>query len=352
MTNFQFPLEGTSSYKGKIKFKAIREDYQTVLDRAITASDTFLSNNTTVSTVTEPGGSSAPAGGGRGFGTSIEPGGLPAPIGSSIPLATRLDNFYKGVGSRRTQASTRFSLDTAILYLPNQINFRDAAEYQNVNLGMIGGGTALALREGATGAQMLLDAARGSVPSFEDLQEAFVNGLRSEAAQVAALRTVGRVSEGVGGAIETETGITLNPNRRSTFKGIGLRRFNFSFQLIPTSAAEALRIKEIIGFFRHNMYPDIKGQIGSIDGVSAAFTFPSKFEISMVYGKKRVGTMTLPMFLEHVNVTYNPNSMAFHSDGEPQETVIDLAFIEERALTKPDIVKDHIKQNLAGKYKS
>ena len=217
---------------------------------------------------------------------------------------------------------------------------------------MIGGGAALALREGATGAQMLLDAARGSIPSFEDLQDAFVNGLRSEAAQVAALRTVGRLSEGVGGAIETETGITLNPNRRSTFKGIGLRRFNFSFQLIPTSAAEALRIREIIGFFRHNMYPDVKGQVGNIPGTSAAFTFPSKFEISMVYGRKRVGAMTLPMFLEHVNVTYNPNSMAFHTDGEPQETVVDLAFIEERALTKPDIVRDHVKQNLAGKYKS
>ena len=217
---------------------------------------------------------------------------------------------------------------------------------------MIGGAAALALREGGSGARAAFDALSSSVPSFEDLQDAFVNGLRSETAQVAALRTVGRLSEGVGGAIETETGITLNPNRRSTFKGVGLRRFNFSFQLIPTSSAEAFRIKEIIGFFRHNMYPDIKGQFGNLAGTSAAFTFPSKFEVSMVYGKKRVGAMTLPMFLEHVNVTYNPNSMAFHTDGEPQETVVDLAFIEERALTKPDIVEDHRRQNLAGKYKS
>lgn len=318
MTNFQFPLEGTSSYKGKIKFKAVRENYQTILDKVIDATDVVTSDITATGFTDQFG---------------------------------RKRSFYNGAVPKKSTQTTREALDTATLYLPNQINFRDAAEYQNVNLGMIGAGAALALREGGTGAEMLMNAARGALPSFDDLQDAFTNGLRSEAAQVAALRTVGRLSEGVGGAIETETGITLNPNKRSTFKGIGLRRFNFSFQLIPTSAAEALRIKEIIGFFRHNMYPDIKGQVGNIPGTSAAFTFPSKFEISMVYGKKRVGAMTLPMFLEHVNVTYNPNSMAFHTDGEPQETVVDLAFIEERALTKPDIENDHIKQNLGGKYK-
>lgn len=316
MTNFQFPLEGTSSYKGKIKFKAIREDYKTILDKAI-----------------EIGASAA------------------EPRDRFGRLSTTRAAF-EGVRLETGGRNSRTALDTATLYLPNQINFRDAAEYQNVNLGMIGAGAALALREGGSGGELISRALSSSIPSFEDLQDAFVNGLRSETAQVAALRTLGRVSEGVGGAIETETGITLNPNRRSTFKGIGLRRFNFSFQLIPTSAAEALRIREIIGFFRHNMYPDVKGQVGNIPGTSAAFTFPSKFEISMVYGRKRVGAMTLPMFLEHVNVTYNPNSMAFHTDGEPQETVVDLAFIEERALTKPDIVRDHIKQNLAGKYKS
>lgn len=325
MAIFKFPLEGTSNYKGKIKFKAIREDYQTILDKAIKVVD---------------------AGPGlRGGPFSDRPQGS-----ESVPGATGY--FYNGATRSGVQPSTRFPLDTAELYLPSQINFRDAAEYQNVNLGMIGGAAALALREGGTGAQMLVDAMSNALPSFEDLQDAFVNGLRSETAQVAALRTVGRLSEGVGGAIETETGITLNPNRRSTFKGIGLRRFNFSFQLIPTSEDEAQQIREIIGFFRHNMYPDIKGQFGNLAGTSAAFTFPSKFEISMVYGSKRVGTMTLPMFLEHVNVTYNPNSMAFHSDGEPQETVMDLAFIEERALTKPDIVLDNDAQSvpLKGKY--
>ena len=348
MATFQFPLEGTSNYKGKIKFKAIREDYQTILDKAIDVADPFTNVNLSNPNLPlqQPRTSQVNVPQGQDNNPNQEP------ITSRTDRFGRIRNFYNGVTTSRTQASTRTSLDTAMLYLPSQINFRDAAEYQNVNLGMIGGAAALALRDGGTGAEMLMDAVSGSIPSFEDLQDAFVNGLRSEAAQVAALRTVGRVSEGVGGAIETETGITLNPNRRSTFKGIGLRRFNFSFQLIPTSSAEADAIKEIIGFFRHNMYPDIKGQFGTIDGTSAAFTFPSKFEISMLYGRKRVGTMTLPMFLEHVNVTYNPNSMAFHSDGEPQETVMDLAFIEERALTKPDIIRDNNAQGLVARYKS
>lgn len=310
MTVYSFPLHDTQDYKGRIIFTAVKENYRTLV-------------NTAIGVVNDAGS----------FGRESE-------------RAALFGNQYQSV---QTGKPDRTILDTVSLYLPSQLRFGDAAEYTNVDLGMIGAATALGIRSDASGRELLNKALSASIPSLEDLQDAFVKGLGGEAAQVAALRSAGAVSSGIAGAIETETGITLNPNRRSVFKGIGLRRFQFSFQLIPTSALEARRIKEVIGFFRHNMYPDMgtQGIIDASRGTSAAFKFPSKFYVGMYYGSKKVGTGILPCFCEYVNVTYNPNSMAFHDDGEPQETVIELGLIEERALTKADIMTDNANQGLA-----
>lgn len=291
MATFQFPLEDQNDYKGRIRFQAIQEDYRTV-----------------VSKVLDTGGYDT-------VGTGVITQGEQKTVNTGKP--------------------SRSYLDSVSLFLPQAISFRDAAEYTNVDLGSIGAGVALGIRNGANGAAIMRNAAAKIAETFDNLGEAFNRGLKSEAAQIAALKMAGKVSPGVEGAIETETGITLNPNRRSTFKGIGLRRFNFSFQLIPTSAEEARQVRQIIAFFRQNMYPEMSSFEAA--DLSVALKFPSKFSISASYGGRRVGGGILPCFLENVGVTYNPNAMAWHSDGEPVETVIDLGFIEERALTKEDI---------------
>ena len=89
MAIFKFPLEGTSNYKGKIKFKAIREDYQTILDKAIAVNENF---------------SQLP---GSGIDPRISPGAV-----------QNRRVFYNGATRSGVQPSTRVSLDTAELYLP------------------------------------------------------------------------------------------------------------------------------------------------------------------------------------------------------------------------------------------
>ena len=83
------------------------------------------------------------------------------------------------------------------------------------------------------------------------------------------------------------------------------------------------------------MYPET-----SSEGLQAALKFPSKFSIELRYGKKKVATGILPCFLETVDVAYNPSNMGFHEDGNFQETDISLSFVEERALTKRDIIAE------------
>lgn len=317
--NFKFPLED-DGYKGKISFEAIKESYKTLPQ---TVFDGLVDATSTSETVT-PGG---PAGG--------------AGIRSlQITRTKRLREIENLRGRQKTVTSNlppRIATGRkATLYLPQTLQFQDNIEYTNVDLGIVGSAAAKALGDpAATGRSVLGAIGNNLTPDFASIQEAFNIGLRSEAAQVSALRLASKLSPEVQGAIETTTGISLNPNRRSTLRGIGIRQFRFTFKMIPTSLDEANEIKQIVQFFREEMYPDT-----SNEGLDAALRFPSKFIIKMFYDNKKVATNILPSFLAGVDVVYNSSGMSFHSSGDFQETDISLNFVEERALTKRDVIKD------------
>jgi len=240
---------------------------------------------------------------------------------------------------------TKSNLAKVHMYMPQQVQFADRAEYTNVDLGIVGSGVVAGMRNSATGLDMAKNMLKSALPSREAISDLLNQGLTSEAAQIAALRLT-RFSEGVQGAIETETGLTINPNRRATFKGVGLRRFNFNFGMVPTSQRESNQIKQIVGLFREQVYPELASPIPGTNGqLSAGLRFPNKWQVKLQYlinGRYTdILGLILPCFLENVSVTYNPNAMAFHADGEPQETQISLSFLEERAINKNDVKKEN-----------
>jgi len=309
--NFKFPLED-DGYKGRITFEAIQENYKTLPETVF---------NGLVETAFAAG-RTAGLQNRRGFTPNVSTSdtgfkGQQKPVRGSLPPR---------IGSGRK----------ATLYLPSTLQFQDNIEYTNVDLGIVGSAAANTLADPNASGRAVLNAIRSNLtPDFASIQEAFNIGLKSEGAQVAALRLSSKLSPEAQGAIETTTGIALNPNRRSTLRGIGVRQFRFTFKMIPTSQVEAEEVKQIVQFFREEMYPDT-----SDEGLNAALRFPSKFNIKMFYDHKKVATRILPSFLANVDVVYNATSMAFHKDGNFQETDISLSFVEERALTKRDIISE------------
>jgi len=302
----EFPVHDKDDYKGRITFEAVQEQWDDTLAESGWSLISDLND--------QPEGAVAPG--------------------------------SQGDGLRGTQQTTRAPIATVVskgsvqLYLPAAINFADAAEYTNVDLGTIGGAAAGAIRAGKGLGTAIAQGMSDAIPDVGAVSEALRNGVgpgASLAAKIAASRMARFGGQGVAGAVETETGIILNPNRRTTFRGVGIRRFRFAFQMIPTSHEEAEKIKDIIYFFRKEMYPEEVGGLGAGTGLSVALKFPSKFKIRLSYNGNRIGTGILPCFLEGVDVQYNPNAMAFHSDGNPQETVVTLSFLEERAMTRKDI---------------
>jgi len=301
-TLHKFPLNDQDDYKGRIIFTAYDEDYKTL--------------------------------GQAGFEA------LTSAAGEILSEEQRaeIQKLQGNEPSQRTAssgASQKQPGRSVQMYLPTTLQFADRVEYTNVDLGIVGSAAALAIQRGAGGGDLAREIMSKSLPDFESFKDLVQTGLQSEGAQVAALRIAGRINGAVQGAVETSTGIALNPNRRSTLRGIGIRRFQFTFKMIPTSQQEAREVGNIVQFFRREMYPETKALPGT--AIQAALKFPAKFRIKMRYGTRNVATGILPCFLESVNTTYNPNAMAFHKDGEFQETDITLSFVEERALTKSDI---------------
>jgi hypothetical protein len=220
------------------------------------------------------------------------------------------------------------------LYLPMSMGFQDRVTYNNVDLGILGAGTEAALQSGADLFPALGTAFRNA---FANIGDTINYGLGSPGAQVAAMRIASKLNTGVAGAISSTTGIALNPNKRAILAGPEIRTFRFTFKMIPDSHEEAEEVKRIVRFFREEMYPESQREAG----IQAAFRYPSIFDIQMKYRNKDVATYIKPSYLTDVAVQYNQSSMAFHSDGNFQETDITLTFTETVALTAQDITEGY-----------
>ena len=225
---------------------------------------------------------------------------------------------------------------TVTLYLPPGLVFSDGVTYDNFDLGQIGQIGLNAVRQGRSLTSGLISGGLDALNSFGDalMGTAGNSEVQSLIGRTVAARAAKRLgSSTAAGVATTASGVTVNPNKRSIMKGPNIRTFSFTFTLIPSSPSEAAAIKEIVKFFRTELYPE---DIVSA-GQSLGYKIPRKFDIKIKYDNKEIATKILPSFLQSVQTTYNPNSMSFHKGGDFSETSLTLNFVEERALNKLDI---------------
>lgn len=307
---YTFPLENQDDYRGLIRFEAFDEDYQSLA--------------------------------GLAFRTTAAAG-----VSGEIT-----DNNFRGEGFSPVKGKVNNTQNKGevILFLPQSIQISDNIQYGSVELGPIG---AVTMQGVAAGTSALGLAGEALKNTMSDIAAAAFGDLGDAGAAAAVQRTARRFgAPEIAGAVATSTGVTINPNNRNILNGVALRTFRFQFKLIPTSAAEADIINKMIKWFRLSMYPDIGAVLDGTEGTSLTLTYPSKFNITMEYGDfskaggiefgetKQVATGLLPCFLQSFDAVYNPNAMAFHTDGNPQEVDISLNFIEERALNRNDVQQD------------
>lgn len=216
---------------------------------------------------------------------------------------------------------------TVVLYLPAGFQMNEGVQYDQTDLGIAGAGAEAAFADGG-----VTGALAGSATGF---LEALKSDVGSPQARLAALETAKRAAKidaGVIAGAQAAAGVTVNPNQRTLFKRVNIREFAFNFTLVPVNAGEAATVTEIVNFFRYYLYPKAIG-----GDIKVGYEFPEKFQIKVGSALGWNAPEIKPCYLRNVAVTYNPNAIAFHEDGNPVETQLSLNFVEAAALDRDQI---------------
>lgn len=223
------------------------------------------------------------------------------------------------------------------LYMPQALALNENIQYNQVDLGPGGLAAVGAMNAGGS---LVSAVSRGLSEGLESIFNLATGQIAGTAAQVAAARVsqaIPKVGLRTAAATALQTGI--NPGTRMIFDRPNIREFTFTFRFIPTSAAEANQVEQIIRVFRQEIYPK---SLDIANGIPAGYEFPNLFQVEFQFlGSTAKFPKMQKSYLRNCQVVYNPNGMTFHADGHPTEIDMTLVFQEYRALAKQDIQKGY-----------
>ena len=143
-------------------------------------------------------------------------------------------------------------------------------------------------------------------------------------------------------AMEMKEGAIFSKKIELAFKGVGKRKFQYTFKMMPRSQAEADEIQKIIYAFKFNMLPEFQ------DGVRGRkMKVPNTFDIQYMYQNEHNNYLNKisTCFLETMDVTYGGtryktfDSSSTLAGAPPVETTIELNFSEMETITRERVTE-------------
>jgi len=136
--------------------------------------------------------------------------------------------------------------------------------------------------------------------------------------------------------LQKRSGNALNPRNEQFYDSPDFRSFSYTFDFWPRSMEEAKAVNDIITIFKYNSSPGLKGDAGAI------FEIPNYFKISYMHRGETNPHLNLisACYCQGVDVDYAPDGEPrFFEDGQPVHTRLSVSFIEDRIITKSDILE-------------
>jgi hypothetical protein len=131
--------------------------------------------------------------------------------------------------------------------------------------------------------------------------------------------------------VEAKKGLTTNDLASLTFGLSEFREFTFNFKMIPRNQADAIRITEVIRFFKERAIPDFSGNV---------VLYPRFFTIKAFLPSGLAGDLfeQLLVFqtavITNISVNYFPEgALTFYRDGAPTTTQLELTFKELKRVS-------------------
>ena len=225
------------------------------------------------------------------------------------------------------------------LPLPRDLRYADIAQYGTANLGAFGGGVEGFAREGTSvleGDKLSTDVGNLAIQKIasvagEGLGAALGAKLAGGTGGLIGASALGGLDQGLQAGLKSATRITTAPNQRTMFEQVQLRNFAFTFKMVANSRDEAKEIRNIVKFFRTELYPELI----PFGRVPLGYRFPNMFEIEV---KNRYGDDAAfkiqRCYLRDVQTTFNSASAGMYRDGQFVEVDVSLQFQEITALHK------------------
>ena len=136
--------------------------------------------------------------------------------------------------------------------------------------------------------------------------------------------------------LQKRSGNALNPRNEQFYDSPQFRSFSYSFDFWPRNMDEAKAVADIITIFKYNSSPGLKGDAGAI------FEIPNYFKISYMNRGEVNPHLNLisACYCQGVDVDYAPDGEPrFFEDGQPVHTRLSVSFVEDRIITKNDIIE-------------
>lgn len=262
------------------------------------------------------------------IGSIFEAGSLSAKasaFGKIVNGKIRIGDFILSSGIKTTapQLNTKGSIS---LYLPQSLTSNTAANYENKELGAVGG------------------AALEDVSNIDNLSSSTTGVLQALVGD-----TIKRTGQ-LGDILAIKEGAIVNPYSYQLFGGMSHRQFSYQFDFIPKNAKEAREVSNICDMFLFYMLPS-KGLKEDFKSYSQAETalpkepgfgrhflkMPSMWEINYFRNGNELSHVQKPnkCFMDSCNITYGGDSGNFlHSDGSPVKTTIEMSFTEVEPMVR------------------
>ena len=218
------------------------------------------------------------------------------------------------------------------LYMPPAVNVKYTMDYAQGEIGLMTEGLYGAFKsyqsDTLSGGSLLRDAKKLALP----------------AAKQAALKGVSRVPfiEGASEVAALELGTIIAPRTEIMFKGIGRRKFSFTFTFIPKDIKESETVHSIVEQFKIGMMPTFKNS-----GSYRELSIPDIFSIQYMHINKENSYLNRmgKCYLQDMDVTYGGDKfVTYNADAKgapPQKTTISLAFQELEVLDRANMEDDY-----------
>jgi len=250
---------------------------------------------------------------------------------------------YQGAVSKQMKQDDRTvrTTDSIVMYMPPQVMENNAANYSATEIGG-------ELME-ATGRVMnTISRAEQMGGGMKGGFDAALEALPGVAGQVkgALIRGAAKVgSELLGGdalaGMDKYSNRAMNNFLETTFKGVGFRKFSYTWKFAPKNIDEVIAAQDIIRTFKFHMLPELPYS----DDFGRYYVVPAEFDIFYMFrgDENSFFNKIATSVLVNMDVNYSPgNYQTFRpikkmSGAPPTEIDLKLDFQETKVITKADV---------------